>query len=211
MWRDLEAVVGRRWSRPPPAEAFNEAQHNCELAQRREQLQGRITAELSGTDRAFAWYALCVAPAHERVAAAHLVARRFGIFLPTLDHMTSQHGRRVPRQDPMLPGYIFISSVGLIWRRALSCPGVTGLLHKSGSDEPAEIPQSFIEVLQVIELEQNGALRRNRKAHRGYRKRAAERGEDAFTIRSFCWSLDGVDGLPPELEGALSVSLGPAS
>lgn len=100
------------------------------------------------------WYVLEVLPAHERIAAAHLVGRRFGIFLPEAASAVTKRGKRITALKPLFPGYLFV----FCWldpanhHRAVSTPGVMDFLrHTSG--RPALIPDTLIRHVQTIENE----------------------------------------------------------
>lgn len=189
-------MVGTRRTpaRPAPPEAYGQARRNAELARLRAAFEGRITAEIAdGGPGELQWFALRVTPGHEWIAAAHLAARRFGIYLPTIDEMVHARGSWHFRQRPILPGYVFVCSIGLVghWRRARACPGVTGFLTRAGTDQPAAIPPRFIEEVRAYEAEENArfevihgrspggsytlAKKRSRKARRSHRIRRAQR------------------------------------
>lgn len=126
-----------------------------------------------------AWYVLQIFPAHERVAAAHLVGRRFGIYLPELNH-----AKRVARGRhealPMFPGYIFIFT----WlgprnhHRIVSCPGVFDFLRQVDG-EPATIDDAVVNAVRAVEnqqrpltLDREGCtmIRSRKRGFRRYRK-----------------------------------------
>jgi transcription antitermination factor NusG len=193
MQLDLEGMLGRARSiaRPAPPEAYDQAQRNAEIARKRAELAGRITAEISAADLAAPrWYALTIAPGHERIAAAHLAGRRFGIYLPTIhETVWSAHAWRL-RQQAIMPGYLFVSSLGLTgrWGRAKACPGVTGFVVRTGTDQPAPIPQRFIDELRAYEASENARFevihgrapdapkKKSRKARGGYKIRRGAHG-----------------------------------
>jgi hypothetical protein len=209
---ELADVVGRKRSEPRPAapEAWAAAeQRNLAIARRRRELAGRLTAEIAadGTIGQLRWYVLTVTPGCERIAAAHLAARRFGIYLPTLFEMASSRGAWRLRQRPILPGYLFVSSIGLVhlspgddgeprtvgrWRRAQACPGVVAFVNRAGTDEPAAIAERFIDEVRAYEAEENArfehihgrsfdappAKARNRAGNRRARERAKKREKE---------------------------------
>jgi transcription antitermination factor NusG len=105
------------------------------------------------------WYVLQIMPAHERVAAAHLAGRRFGIYAPELDlermteRMTQRRRKRVAA--PMFPGYVFVFA----WLgprnhdRIRSCPGVFDFLRRVDG-LPAVIADAAVNAIRVVENQQ---------------------------------------------------------
>lgn len=157
-----EGMLGKRASeaRRPPPEAFAEAQHkNLAIARRRTELQGKLTAEISTSEALgdLHWYVLTVTPGRERTAFAHLAGRRFGAYLPMIDEMVRDRGDWRLQHRPILPGYVFVCSIGLVgrWRRARACPGVVEFLNRAGTDQPAAIPHRFVEELRAYEAAEN--------------------------------------------------------
>lgn len=119
-------------------------------AQRFEEKMGPYSAEIvPGTGAN--WHAVIPAPAHERVAAAHLVARGFGIYLPEIDVTIIRRGRKVDLVRLLIPGYLFV----YVWdiarhvNRIRACPGVMDFLKADG--QIRVIPWSMIDQLRVIE------------------------------------------------------------
>jgi transcription antitermination factor NusG len=101
-----------------------------------------------------AWYVLQIVPAHERIAAGHLVARRFGVFCPEVEGVKLVRGKRRKALNPMFPGYIFV----FLWfaprnyHRVRSCPGVWDFLCIDG--RPAQIPDGAINAVRACENKQ---------------------------------------------------------
>jgi hypothetical protein len=195
-------MVGRGSDvRPADADVFEEARRRSrEVARRRRMFEAQLMAEIAegeplGEPR---WYALTIQPAHEGIAFAHLAARRFGVYLPTINEMVRERGAFRLRHRLILPGYVFIASLGLSgrWRRPLHCPGVTGYVYRSGADrtrdEPAPIPQRFIDEVRAEEAWQNAQLdaihgrafdpppakARSRSGNRRARERQKKRDKD---------------------------------
>jgi transcription termination/antitermination protein NusG len=56
------------------------------------------------------WYVLQIHPQHEGIAAAHLIGRRFKVYLPTMLSTSTRSIRRrkVKIARPIFPGYLFI-------------------------------------------------------------------------------------------------------
>lgn len=95
---------------------------------------GPIEAEICQCCRP-AWYIVRTEPNRENTAAAHLVARRFGIYIPELTVRIDVNGRAVTRSERMFPGYIllFAWDIESHRRRIEACPGAVGILrHASG-------------------------------------------------------------------------------
>lgn len=106
--------------------------------------EGPYAAQLIG---AATWHAITVAPNCDRIVAAHLMGRRFGVYLPeTLGH-------RAGSRESLLPGYVFL----FVWgiddhaERILGCPGVIDFLRMGLSREIVLIPDEIIDEVREIE------------------------------------------------------------
>jgi transcription antitermination factor NusG len=115
---------------------------------------GPLDAEIVPGETA-AWYALKVEPSHEKIAVAHLIGRRFGIYLPTDQVTETRRGRRVTRTRLLLPGYVFVFvwGIGKHLHRLRAIPGVVGIMTRN--EQPQVIPDWAIDRLREIENEKN--------------------------------------------------------
>lgn len=95
-------------------------------------LRGAV-AELA-PDAVAQWYVVLVEPGRERIAAAHLAGRRFGVYLPERDDVRVVRGKPLARTYPLFPGYLFVFcwDIDHSKRRIEACPGVTELLKIDG-------------------------------------------------------------------------------
>lgn len=123
------------------------------VAGERSERQGPLDAELvpnGGGEPHGHWWAVTTLPNHEGIAAAHLIARRFGIYLPQFSHSLMRRGRKVNYTRNMLPGYIFVFvwDISRHWRRILSVPGASGML-------PRPVPDHMIDDLRGEENKLN--------------------------------------------------------
>ena len=100
------------------------------------------------------WHVVITAPNHERIAAAHLVARRFAVYAPEIDKaIPASRGRpaRIEKR-PLFPGYLFV----LVWdisahmHRIRGVPGVVNMLYCG--EEPAIIADEIIDFIQIVEF-----------------------------------------------------------
>lgn len=97
------------------------------------------------------WYALRTIPGQERIAAAHLVGRRFPIYLPE---------RRIEGKtrttEPLFIGYIFVMvwDIGFHHERMRACPGVMGIVKNADGDF-AVFGQTEMERIYELENEFN--------------------------------------------------------
>ncbi len=165
-----------------------------ESVRQRDERQGPYHAEIVDGCEPL-WHVLIVEPASERITAAHLVGRRFGVYLPEFDKKVVQPSGRVRLvRRRLFPGYLFL----FVWdvmrhmRRIRACPGAIHLLF-DGS-HPAVVPDKLIDRMQAIEA---GMI--NLKADRPRRRRrklanADETDNEIVSVR--CYSaLDGVEHL----------------
>jgi transcription antitermination factor NusG len=168
-----------------------------ESVRRIDERQGPFHAEIvEGCEPS--WHVLKVAPTHDNIAAGHLVARRFGVFVPTFLEEKSERGTVRRRRMLLLPGYVFL----FVWnlkrhmRRVLSCPGVSGILLAGA--EPAIVPDKMIDALQAREFEKEGYRFKAVRKRRRNRGRAAEASDDngklVISITAYS-ALDGIEQL----------------
>jgi transcription antitermination factor NusG len=162
------------------------------------------------------WHIVETYPTHEFVAAAHLAARRFGVFLPSLTVKFKDRFRRILSRDKTLfPGYVFV----FVWdlmehrRRILACPGVKAIVYAAGV--AAVAPDTMIDHLRIREayaqdvLEVAGKRRRRRKT----RDNVGEQDSGPVGVRISPYdALRGIDALDGEARNmALKKALGLAS
>lgn len=140
------------------------------------------------------WYALATATGGEKIAAAHLVGRGYGVFLPEIEGVEVKRGVKRDFTRPMLPGYLFVFvwNIELHARRLRCTPGVYYILSADGC--PASIPDALIHDLQAMEnlarplassLNEGEAIRPKKKR---WRKSCKPKQSDDFVLRSepFC-------------------------
>src|SRR5579863_981767 len=107
------------------------------------------------------WHVLTVEPARERTAVAHLVGRRFGIYLPEMPAEIKRCGKVLKFMRPMCPGYVF----AYVWDierhrdRLLACVGVTGILRMADDATIASpyaiVPDAVIDRMRAEENLEN--------------------------------------------------------
>jgi transcription antitermination factor NusG len=97
------------------------------------------------------WHVLSTVPGQERIAASHLAARRFGIYLPENEQTVVARGVKRQRRRLLIPGYVFVFVWGIAgnFRRICACPGVSRLLFECG--RPAVIEDEEIDQLAALE------------------------------------------------------------
>ena len=120
------------------------------LADERMAKQGGFNAEIvEGV--AAKWYVLTTAANQERIAAAHLIGRRFGVYLPETEETIVTRGRKRDVRRLLFRGYLFL----FVWdidrhlRRIRACPGVMGILCREG--QPAVLPDAAIDDIRQYE------------------------------------------------------------
>ncbi len=109
-----------------------------------------------------AWHVLLTHPREERKAAASLTGHRIKVYLPEITQR-KKHGRRmIERDEPMMPGYLFIpASYAIPWRRIRSTPGIRfqsgGSPALMNAGRPARIPDCVMQ----------GVMAKEAKLHKG--------------------------------------------
>lgn len=137
---------------------------------------GPINAEMASPHGT--WHVLTTHPQHERIALAHLAARRFGAYVPMLDRVvySKRHRKKQRLQSLMFPGYVFVFVWDLAknYRRIVNVPGVARMLMRD-SDCPATLTDEDINRMQAEEAksvaEANGLYFKGKNRSRGWRKR----------------------------------------
>ena len=93
-----------------------------------------------------------VVEAHrERTAAAHLIARRFGVFVPEKEQTVVRRGRKFEQTTLMFPGYIFVFvwDMGVHLHRIRAVPGVSNVMYIDG--KPAILSDELIDEIRAVE------------------------------------------------------------
>jgi transcriptional antiterminator NusG len=104
------------------------------------------------------WHVLETRSNHERVVGAHLVARRFGMYVPETEEDIVRRGRKLHVTRLMFTGYVFV----FVWdimahmSRLETIPGVARVLcHPPTPDghpaTPVIIPDKAIDIVRVEE------------------------------------------------------------
>ena len=104
------------------------------------------------------WFIISTIPGQERIAAAHLIGRRFIVYVPeiecepTLEHNKIKAGKKLDHIESMYPGYIFVLiwDIEFHWHRLQDCPGVLNLIVTS-SGTPAIVSTEMLNEIKSIE------------------------------------------------------------
>lgn len=204
---------------------FREVAERAErVARERDERDGPYWAEIGCCEAK--WHLVAVHPCQEGVAAAHLSARRFGVYVPEIAMgPIVVRGRARRHRVKMFPGYVFVWcwEVARHQRRIEACPGVSRLVRIRGRDgfgAPIEVPDDLIGQIQVEEETslirhelRLDARRSQPKKRRNWRKKrlVGPNQDDVepikITTKSYWTTLDGVDdeGRVGALNQALSL------
>ncbi|WP_407146264.1 transcription termination/antitermination protein NusG [Bradyrhizobium sp. ORS 86] len=138
-----------------------------------------------------AWHVLEVQPNHERSVAAHLIARRFGVFVPETEEDIIRRGRKLHVTRLMFRGYVFV----FVWdilahkTRLEVIPGVTRIMRHppTPEGEPGEavvLTDALIDRIRAVENSKrpmtiviDNSLYVSKKKRRRWRKERRERYE----------------------------------
>lgn len=181
-------------------------------AEERARKIGPINAEMASPHGT--WHVLTTHPQHERIALAHLAARRFGAYVPMLDRVvySKRHQKKQRTQSFMFPGYVFVFVWDLAtnYRRIVNVPGAARLLMRD-SDCPATLTDEDINRMQAEEAKSvasaNGLWFCGKKRKRRWRNQRSD--DDGVVTSSPKSYFDGVGDLDEsERVGVLHKALG---
>lgn len=96
----------------------------------------------------YRWYVVLSKPGQAEKAAQELRQQNFEVFLPLVRVEKLQRGKRVEKEEPLFPGYLFIelSEVASNWRPIRSTRGVARIITFGG--KPAVVPDDAVEQLR---------------------------------------------------------------
>lgn len=102
------------------------------------------------------WHLIETHPNRERTAAGHLIARRFGVFLPEKEETIVRRGRKLDQTTLMFRGYIFIFVWGVLHhiKRIEAIPGVSRVVFvdvSEGLRMPAILTDEQIDQIRAVE------------------------------------------------------------
>jgi transcription antitermination factor NusG len=103
------------------------------------------------------WHVIETHPNHERTAAAHLIARRFGVFIPEIEETLIRRGRKIDVTRLMFRGYLFVFVWSIMQHlgRIETCPGVARVIFVDDEPDrprlPAVISDKKIDEIRAVE------------------------------------------------------------
>ena len=190
------------------------------MASQYDERTGRLDAELVPGVQG-RWHIVRVEGGRETTAAAHLVGRRFGVYLPQYPEVLIVRGRKIERLRNLFPGYLFV----FVWDvmnhagRILAVPGVIDILSRN--DHPVVVPDAMIDDIRrreesewplVTTMDVVRVRRRRRKyAHVHESRQLHVRPQDIVSVRAAGW-IKGITDLDDEeriskLNDALGLAL----
>lgn len=91
------------------------------------------------------WYVIETHPGEDRIAAAHLIARRFGVYMPEREVTDVRRGRKVDVRRALFPGYLFVFvwDVEAHFSRIIACPGVRGMVMMNATSADDDCSYRF--------------------------------------------------------------------
>jgi transcription antitermination factor NusG len=170
---------------------------NARIAKRQGPYEAAIIANAT-------WHILTVAPNCDRIAAGHLIGRRFGIYLPETNRP------RAGTREPLLPGYLLVFVWGIAdhAKRILDCPGVIDFLRRDG--EIVVVPDAIVDEIREIENLQRptvlasaaiaaagGASKKKKKRWRKGRKSKVvqDNGDEVVAVYPYSPIIAAMEGL----------------
>lgn len=102
------------------------------------------------------WYLIETHPNRERTAAAHLISRRFGVFMPEKEETIVRRGRKLDQVSLMFRGYIFVFVWGMMkhLKRIEAVPGVSRVVFievEDGAKKPGIVTDEQIDQIRAVE------------------------------------------------------------
>lgn len=107
------------------------------------------------------WHVIETHPSRERTAAAHLIARRFGVFIPEKEETVVRRGRKFDQTSLMFRGYIFVFVWDILEHidRIKAVPGVMRLVYvenasaddTKGRRRPATLTDEQVDQIRAVE------------------------------------------------------------
>lgn len=102
------------------------------------------------------WHVIETHPNRERTAAGHLIARRFGVFIPEKEETIIRRGRQIEQTSLMFRGYVFVFVWGINqhFNRIKAIPGFSRLVTieaSDGSRKPAVLTDDLIDKIRAVE------------------------------------------------------------
>ncbi len=157
------------------------AEHLCGLIAAPTAWSNPYFAEASCDDRAH-WYVLTTYAAAENRAAAHLAARRFGVYVPETERVQTVRGHRRTYRRKLIPGYVLLFAWRLAanWSRIAACPGVSGILFEG--EHPAIIPDALIRAIEGEEWREYLGVEAMARPKRRRRSRWGAKGEAPLMV-----------------------------
>jgi transcription antitermination factor NusG len=172
-----------------------------------------------------AWYVIETFPNQERSVAAHLIARRFGMFLPETEDDVIRRGRKVHVARPMFAGYVFVFvwDIEKHWSRIIGAPGVVRVMMQTVSDgvsnAPAVVPDEVIDKIRAVEngkrplpdvVMTDEVTGKSKKKPRRWRKAKSQPKVEILRVRAWDAFQDAIatldsDGRNQTLRQALSL------
>lgn len=91
------------------------------------------------------WYVVLTKSRQEQRAATNLANQGGEVCLPMLDVERIKNGKRIQKQEPLFPGYLFLKTAeqGLLMSKVRSTYGVRGLLRFG--DQPVTVAEQLVE------------------------------------------------------------------
>lgn len=139
------------------------------------------------------WHVVACTPSEERIAAAHMIARGFGVYLPMWREIYVSRGRKLDRERLIFPGYLLLFA----WRldqqcgKVTSAPGVAHILMVG--DRLAVIPDALVDRIRAEENRLNPLpmirdAEARKRPRRGWKRTKREGGNEMDVIAVRSWS-----------------------
>lgn len=102
------------------------------------------------------WHLIETHPNREMTAASHLIARRFGVFVPEKEETIVRRGRKLEQTSLLFRGYVFVFVWGINqhFNRIKAVPGFARIVtveSPDGSRKPAVLTDEQIDEIRAVE------------------------------------------------------------
>lgn len=125
----------------------------------------RLIDLVTDLDRVLEWFAFRIGAGQDTRAEKALLEAGFTVYAPRMVYYDRIRGRRVRRERPLLPGYVFVGMAPGAGASALEGDFILDVVRAPGSGRPAPIAFAELEVILLQDRAGEFDRTRRRKGH----------------------------------------------